>query len=200
MSGERGLRVSVLALLAPAGVLLGHAVGYALAVPDPHFRKIVMESTGHGWWTLALPVSMCMAIAAALMVIARSARAGRPLWAPAGGHHWTRLGMRLAATQIVAFWVLEIGERLLMHGTARDLFLEGILLAGTAAQLLVAIIVTHLVWILATAAGSGGASPVLIHLPRPVILIDASPRRLRCRKLPRWEPGPRAPPAVRQLC
>jgi hypothetical protein len=128
----RGLPVFAFAV---AGLLLGHTVSYALAVPDPHHRDVILSGTGHDYLPAAGEAALILALAgiAALLVRACSA-SGRGV--PEGFAPLARL---LAAVQVGAFAGQEVLERLVTGSPLGDLVHHHVLVVGVVVQVAVAI-------------------------------------------------------------
>jgi len=192
----RGLpRLGMLALIAPSGVMIGHAVAYLIAVPDPAERAVVLAASGHGWWTLGTVAGPALAATGALLFLVAVLR--RP---PDGGtfrrelSRW--LGPRLAACQLSLFVVIETAERVVVgHPLWGNLYHE-IIEHGALAQVIVAFAITGLFWCLALAldlacvAITQGPVPAAIGIP-PSAGGRVHPPRVRRRLL-----NARAPPRL----
>ncbi|HEU4540172.1 MAG TPA: hypothetical protein VFR23_03515 [Jiangellaceae bacterium] len=195
MPAGRLLRAGVVALIAPAGVLIGHALTYLLAVPDPAERAAVMAAGGHQWWkigTIAGPALAAAGVAVLMVAVLR-----RP---PDGGRFRRELSRwlwpRLAACQLGLFFVIETLERAISGDPlSGDLYHE-IIEHGVLAQLVVALAVTSLCWCLALAvdlacvALSPEPVPVSVAIT-PSALIRIHPARMRRRLI-----DARAPPRL----
>ena len=120
-----------LAILAVAGMLLGHLLAYFVAAPDPHHRAHLLEITGHGRPGLIVVIGLaCLFGAVAMAVgdaITRSSRRS------SYGATWARL----AAAQLVGFTALEAVERAI-SGEIAGLMLEPVFLGGLLVQVVVA--------------------------------------------------------------
>jgi hypothetical protein len=89
------------------GVLVGHAITYALANPDAHTRAAVLAGTGHGYLGLAGSVLFPLALLAlATMGLGRLIHRGAEAPGP------SELVTRLAGFQVVAYVIIEVTERL----------------------------------------------------------------------------------------
>jgi hypothetical protein len=122
-----------LAGLAAGGVAAGHALGYALAQPDPALRAAHLAATGHGSFGLLA----CAAGVAALVAVAGvawRAAAGSADRAPAFRH--------VAAAQVLAFGLLEVVERGFSPAAAAR---DPAVLVGLLLQVAVAGALAHLV-------------------------------------------------------
>ena len=127
-----------LAGAAVAGAVIGHALAYALAVPEPGRRLAVLAGSGHAYWSAAIAAAIVLGLGSLGTTLARSFNAGlhpgdRPAGEPVG-----RLAGRLALLQVTIYLVQELIER-----AAAGVPLGGpvngrLLLTGIAVQLLVA--------------------------------------------------------------
>ena len=132
MSNYRRTAVIAWALI---GLLLGHTLAYAATFRDPQVLQHVLEDTGHNWLSLT-PVFVALLIALLVVTSARGA---------AGGTTPRRRYATIAALQLIAYFAVEVLERL-AHGSSLSDVVAGLtsgygptLLAfGVAAQLLVA--------------------------------------------------------------
>lgn len=194
---DRLFRWLLLGLLAPAGVLTGHCLVYAVAFPDPEARATILMDSGHMWWGLGTPVAAVLAVAAILLLVVRRLprQDGRRLATP---QLCTWLAPRLAATQLTAFAGIEVTERLAVGHTLDDLLHHGILGRGAVAQLLVSIVLTAAVWWLAlTAQRLGGAIVKPRALPaRELGAVIVGPQAVLPRHRPMRPVGARAPPLI----
>ena len=64
-SGAPGLHGLPVFGSAAAGLLLGHALSYMLAIPDPYHRDVLLTRTGHGYLPAAAQATMILILAAA---------------------------------------------------------------------------------------------------------------------------------------
>src|SRR5437764_13285533 len=100
---------------AAAGVVLAHAVDYALLYPDPAQRSHALAATGHSYWPAAVAVAVVLGACAVGLTIARGA-CQRAIPLPSIP--------RLAAGQMALFATIEVVERVgagvspltLLHG------------------------------------------------------------------------------------
>jgi hypothetical protein len=91
-----------------AGLLLGHAVSYLLAIPDPYHRDLALRDSGHGY----LPE---LNEAAVILLLAGTATVGVRAWSRRRTDRPERfrpLVILLAAVQTGAFCGQEVLERL----------------------------------------------------------------------------------------
>lgn len=173
------------AVLATAGVPVGHIVGYAVAHPGGAARAAALGGHSYlpGVTSLVVPLGVVTAFAWAI-------RTSRELGM--AGCLRTR---HLAAAQLGMFLLQETGERALGDAPIVELLAEPALWCGLAAQILVAhVSVRSIGWL-------RRAIRHVHHGPRVV----ASPLRLAVRFLPLMSPrspvtvtllGSRAPPSV----
>jgi hypothetical protein len=189
------LRVGALALIAPAGVLIGHALTYLLAVPDPAERAVLLAVSGHGWWALGTVVGTVLATAGAGLFLTTLLR--RP---PDGGGFRRALSRwlwpRLAACQLGLFVVIETVERAIAGSPLSGDLYHQVVEHGAFGQLVVALAITGLCWCLTLATDL--ACVVITQEPPPhaVELIPSAPNRVlpprRCHR----RADARAPPLL----
>ena len=75
----RGLPVFGFAV---AGLVLGHALSYAIAIPDPNHRDLILERTGHGYLPLFAEAALILLLAGVAAVVARGLGGRTSLNAP----------------------------------------------------------------------------------------------------------------------
>ena len=176
---------------AAGGILLGHAIGYHLLVPDTSVRHELLLSTGHTYFDRATILGMFgMALAAAIVVALgfRKTAAGGPISLPSAAN--------LAALQVGGFVVLETAERVLSGAPLGDL--PAILIAGIPVQIAVAAVASALIRLLGAlgvkialafaSVPSAGGEGLLTHYPAGLPALSTAT------SLP---VGSRAPPARR---
>jgi hypothetical protein len=133
-SAFRGLPVAGMAVV---GVVLGHWLGYLLAVPDPHLRAEILARSGHGYWMVAIKAAVVLGFASLGSVLLRHLRArthgGRPI-----EDRPAMLALQLASLQVSAFVAMEATERLLIGESMAQLFQHHLFLLGVALQVAVA--------------------------------------------------------------
>lgn len=186
----RGLPVFGFAV---AGLLIGHALSYLLAVPDPYHRDLVLNRTGHGYLPAAGDAALILALAgmAAIVLRAWSARGPRET------RTFASLASLLAVVQVAAFAGQEVLERLVAGARLGDLVHGHLLLIGVVVQIAVALVgATVLRWIARTAGRIADFVTVRAALPRPALTTvvpstpDPSPGRVAASA-----PNVRAPPS-----
>ncbi len=178
--------------LGAAGLVGGHALGYAFSVPDPYHRSDVLAATGHGYIPSASRAAVMLGIAAVAAGIASGY-----LHRPRAAHpSFTRVLVRLVALQCGAFVALEISERVLSSAPIGSLSVQ-ILLLGLLTQTVMAVaaavLVAGLRRIGAALRGDARAAPATI--PADVVLaarVAPSSRTLVRDRV-------RAPPALRMV-
>jgi hypothetical protein len=160
---------------AAVGLLLGHTLSYALAVPDPHHRDLILSRTGHGYLPAAGQVAVMLVLAAVAAIIAR-AWSTRDRGQP---ERFCWIAGTLAALQIGAFAVQEVLERVVAGAPLGDLVRDHLLVTGIVAQVAVALVGAALLTWFARASARIVRTAVTqrIALPRP-ILAQALPARL----------------------
>ena len=177
--------------LAFAGLIGGHAIGYAIAVPDVHHRAALVSATGHGYLPSASWASIVLGLAAVTAGVA-SGYVGRRRRTGAG---FSRTASRLVPVQAGAFLLLELFERL-ASGAPVESFSLRLIVVGVLTQILVALLLAVVLVGLRRAGAMLGREPRLAlsqtiteGLPR-----EEGPARGR---LDRRTERARAPPLAR---
>ena len=158
-----------------AGAVVGHAIAYALAVPEPGRRLALLAGSGHAYWSAAIAAGIVLGLVSLGATLARRFRAGlRPEGRPAP-EPLERLVARLALLQVTIYLVQELIERA-AAGVPLGGPVDGrLLLTGIAVQLLVAaVLALGLTWAGRVAEVAGRALRRR-RLRRP----DPRPARLR---------------------
>lgn len=183
LASDMSRRIS-LGLLAIAGVLVGHALGYLVAYPDDAERA--MAGAGHGYLGPVAAVVAPFGLAAVLAIAVRTVRrlaAAPSLW-------------QLAGVQVLVFAAQEVLERIPGPGQPVDVITERAVWFGLVAQLLVAWLSLRLVGLTARVVRA------VARAPRPRLV--ASPPRVACLRSARVPVHPalgrlprrRGPPAL----
>ena len=133
-TSEGKLRRTAVFAFAVAGLVLGHALAYVLAMPDPHHRDLVLARTGHDYLPAAAQLALILAFAGA----AATAMGGILSRREAASDRWLTLAVRLAVVQASAFAGQEVVERIATGAPLADLVHQHLLVAGLAAQVVVA--------------------------------------------------------------
>jgi hypothetical protein len=128
------LRRTAVFAFAIAGLVLGHALAYVLAIPDPHHRDLVLAHTGHDY----LPATAQLALILAFAGAAAAAVGGILSRRDEESDRWLTLAVRLAVVQASAFASQEVVERIATGAPLADLVHQHLLVAGLAAQVVVA--------------------------------------------------------------
>jgi hypothetical protein len=126
-----------LAALSFGGVLLSHALAYALTVRDPHERLQLLHATGHDYWSYFLIVAV-VASAWGLCSFALGLTREREGWSSLG--FFRHAATRLTLLQEGIFLCLEASERAVASGSVTALLSEPALPAGLLIQVLVAVL------------------------------------------------------------
>jgi hypothetical protein len=146
--------------VAVVGLLVGHALSYAFAVPDPYHRDLVLRDSGHGYLPGLTELAFVLVVGAVAGLVG-SAATGRAARLPRLGN----LAGPMVATQVVAFVGLEVAERLVSHASLGDLIRHDLLAIGVATQVVVALAgAAVLAWI---ARASGRVASMLRVPPGP---------------------------------
>ena len=130
---------------AAAGLVLGHALAYLIAIPDPHERAFALQQAGHAYLPALDQAALMLAIAGVVAVVVR-AFGGRP-----GGatERFDRLATLLVVVQTSAFAGQEVLERLVSGAPLGELAHDQILVIGVLVQVFVAIVAAAVLWLLA---------------------------------------------------
>jgi hypothetical protein len=138
----RGLPVFGFAV---AGLLIGHAFSYAIAIPDPYHRDLVLERTGHGYLPLFAEAALILLLAGVAAVFARALGV-------AAAERTDRFGSiagLLTCIQVSAFAGQEVLERVLAGVPVGDLAHDHLLSIGLLMQVGVAVCAAALLRLLA---------------------------------------------------
>jgi hypothetical protein len=177
---------------ATAGLLVGHALSYLVAIPDPHHRDLLLDRTGHDYLPAATEAAIIVALAgvAALLVRAWSARGA------AAGERLAPLAATLAVVQVAAFVGQEVLERLLAGVPLAELAHDSVLPVGVVVQVTVALAGAALLrWLSGTSARivravlsrrAATARPALVCIgpPAPDRPVPRVPRCVRSVRAP----------------
>ena len=134
-SGPKGSTRLLLGGMAAAGIVAAHLLAYLFAVPDPHDRVHVLESTGHGAWSYLAAVCLGLLVAGLLRYVVGSFRGDGELTAP-----FIAIAGRLAVLQLGGFLGLEALERLSIDHSVSGLFAEPAIQLGLLLQLAIALV------------------------------------------------------------
>jgi drug/metabolite transporter (DMT)-like permease len=157
------LRRTAVFAFAVAGLVLGHALAYVLAMPDPHHRDLVLARTGHDYLPTAAQLGLILAFAAAAAAAAGGILSRREV----ASDRWLTLAMRLAVVQASAFAGQEVVERIATGAPLADLVHQHLLVAGLAAQVVVAFAGSAVLrWIARSAARLADARWTPLPIPR----------------------------------
>jgi len=172
----RGLaRRLPLAGAAVAGAVVGHALAYALVVPEPGRRLAVLAGSGHAYWSAAIAAAIVLGLGSLGATLARHFRAGLSPGGRAAGEPPARLAGRLTLLQVTIYLVQELIERAAAGAPLGGQVDGRLLLTGIAVQLLVAVAVAvALAWAGRVAEVAGRA----LRRRRPA-RPDPRPTRLR---------------------
>lgn len=98
----KAVRSLAVGLWAASALLIGHAITYLVVYPDSAERAEVLHHTGHGWMGLLGPAAVLFVVGAtvATLLSAFGDRGGR-----------RRAFAAHASTQVLAYVLLEVGER-----------------------------------------------------------------------------------------
>jgi hypothetical protein len=169
------LRRLPLAGAAVAGAVVGHALAYALAVPEPVHGLALLLINGHAYWSAAVAAAIVLGLASIGATLTRHFRAGlRPGRSPTG-EPLGRLAARLALLQVSIYLLQELLERAVAGIPLGGPVDARLLLTGLLAQVLVATAIAAALWWAGRVAEVAG-------------------RAMRRQLLPRLEPGSASPP------
>jgi hypothetical protein len=148
---------------AAAGLVLGHALAYLIAIPDPHQRAFALQRTGHAYLPALDQAAMMLAIAGVAAIVVRAFSRTRE----AGSERFVRVAALLAVVQTSAFACQEVLERLVSGAPLGELAHDQILVIGVLVQVLVAIVAAAVLWLLArTSSRLAATSVVRVRPPR----------------------------------
>jgi hypothetical protein len=148
---------------AAAGLVLGHALAYLIAIPDPHQRAFALQRAGHAYLPALDQAAMMLAIAGAVAVVVRAFARRRD----GATERFGRLATLLVVVQTSAFAGQEVLERLVSGAPLGDLLHDRILVTGMIVQVLVAFVAAGVLWLLARTSSRLAASSVIrVRLPR----------------------------------
>lgn len=180
---------------AAAGLLLGHALSYMLALPDPYHRDVVLTRTGHGYLPAAGQTAVILILAAVAAILAR-AWVNRAHGEP---ERFSSIAETLAFVQIGAFAALEILERVVAGAPLSDLIGDHLLVTGIVAQVVVSLVGAALLVSFARTSARIVRAAIgrPIALPRPILVeaLPATPDQPRGR-IAASARNVRAPPSV----
>ncbi|MGH2758628.1 MAG: hypothetical protein ACRDKJ_03585 [Actinomycetota bacterium] len=190
MLTSAGARALSLVGLGAAGLVGGHAIGYALAVPDFHHRSTLLVETGHGY----VPSASWVAVALGLAAVVAGIMSGCVRRPTSGEPAFGRTVTRMLPAQVGAFIALEIFER--VASGAPLSFSSRLVALGVVAQIAVSVVGAMLL------AGLRRLGYALTGAVRAVPLSVSSgrvPELVRCvgGQERRWRRRVRAPPRAR---
>jgi hypothetical protein len=190
-------RTAVLLVAGVAGVVLAHAVDYALAFPGAADRARHLAATGHGW----LPAAAFAAVGSAAMAVAMAGARGaggavfRRAARPCPWSAWAEL-RRLAAWQASLFCSVEVLERAAVHASPATLLHGRVFVTGLAVQLVVSVALLAVLRLVEQGAAAlvrsvlGRQRPARRRRPRLLAAASVAPPAPY-----RWPPRTRGPPA-----
>lgn len=127
-----------LSAVAAVAVLVGHWIGYVVAVPDARLRDTILLDSGHSYWLLAVKLSLLLGVASLVASGLDAVRRGLNAAGAPEGWRLTQAFASLAVIQVAAFTTLEVGERVLAGEPVAHLFHHHVFAWGVVAQLLIA--------------------------------------------------------------
>jgi hypothetical protein len=132
---------------AAAGLVLGHALAYLIAIPDPHQRVFALQRTGHAYLPALDQAVLMLVVAGMAAVVVRA-------FAHTGDRteRFGRLARVLVVAQTCAFAAQEVLERLVSGAPLGGLAHDHILVTGIAVQIVVAIVAAGILWLFARTA------------------------------------------------
>lgn len=160
---------------AAAGLVLGHALAYLIAVPDPHHRVFALQRTGHAYLPALDQAVLMLVVAGMAAVVVRA-------FAHTGDRteRFGRLARDLVVAQTCAFAAQEVLERLVSGAPLGGLAHDHILVTGIAVQIVVAIVAAGILWLFArTATRLAAVVAARTRLPRVrmVVALPVTARR-----------------------
>jgi hypothetical protein len=178
---------------AAAGLVLGHALAYLIAIPDPHQRAFALQRAGHAYLPALDQAALMLAIAGVAAIVVRTfARKG-----DGATERFGRIAALLVVVQTCAFASQEVLERLVSGAPLGELAHDQILVIGVLVQVLVAIVAAAVLWLLArTSSRLAATSVIRVRLPRNHSVLALSVIAVRPRALLFATTGSiRAPPS-----
>ena len=148
---------------AAAGLVLGHALAYLIAIPDPHQRAFALQRTGHAYLP-ALDQAVLMLLVAGIAAVVVRAFARTRATGPngSGGSRRSSSWPRRARSPRRRCWSVSCPDAPL-GGLAHD----HILVTGIVVQVVVAIVAAAILWLFArTATRLAAVVSVRASLPR----------------------------------
>jgi len=132
---------------AAAGLVLGHALAYLIAIPDPHQRVFALQRTGHAYLPALDQAVLMLVVAGMAAVVVRA-------FAHSGDRteRFGRLARVLVVAQTCAFAAQEVLERLISRAPLGGLAHDHILVTGIVVQVVVAIVAAAILWLFARTA------------------------------------------------
>jgi hypothetical protein len=127
---------AALAGFAAVGLVVSHELAYLVAVPDPHERMLLRESTGHGYWHLAVIAAVAVLVWGCIRHVSGENR-GEPI--PRRGV-FGRAAAFLAIVQVFGLALLEIAERVGVHHKVSNVFAEPAVVLGIVLALALAVV------------------------------------------------------------
>jgi hypothetical protein len=143
---------------AALGVVLTHSIAYRLAVPNPHVRQVMLDSSGHGFWPIIVAVALGAFVAGLAGLVAGHLSGGPD---QDRGRRVSAIAARLMILQAIGFASLEGLERLLAVGGLEGFLTDPVLLLGLIIQAGLALLGALLVVFL------GRAVDFFVSLVRP---------------------------------
>jgi hypothetical protein len=167
MQGSRSIGGMPAAGLALAGMLAGHWLTYLMVRPTAHTRAALLASAGHGYLAAAVEAAVLLALmAAAGLVLSRLHRT-------TDGPRIARVALGLWCFQLATFAALELTERA-VAGSFDGLL--AVLLVGTAAQFLVAVVTAWLMGLMVRIAdGASDLARAWEQVPAVATVIAVRP-------------------------
>jgi hypothetical protein len=178
---------------AAAGLVLGHALAYLIAIPDPHERAFALQRAGHAYLPALDQVALMLAIAGVVAIVVRAFARRRD----GATERFGRLATLLVVVQTSAFAGQEVLERLVSGTPLGDLAHDHILAIGVLVQVLVAFVAAGVLWLLArTSSRLAATSLSHLRLPRERRVLPLPVTERRPHALPFATAGSiRAPPS-----
>jgi hypothetical protein len=127
-----------LAAVAIASVLVGHWIGYVVAVPDAGLRETILLDSGHAYWLLAVKCALLLGAASLAAGALDALRLGLSRAKPREGWSFRHALPALALIQVAAFTFLEVSERVIAGEPLGELMHHDVFAWGILAQLLIA--------------------------------------------------------------
>ena len=110
--------------VAVTGAVVGHTLAYAVAVPQPGARLVLLATTGHTYWSTAIAVAVVCGLASVASSLIRQFRAGLLAARRPGSGRWDAWPVAWPWSRLGSMWSRRpwSGSR---SGRRRDRYCRG---------------------------------------------------------------------------